>query len=216
MLDPGHERCALVKVYEPIKGRAPMKVAGKWLQRKEYLWVKYGLQDRVTATGSRHAGWKSSKLDDEERKCFHVRWFPECRGREFYDLWKLYLTEQRVAPPEGDKHPYAFTNQLGLPATIKKFEEAHQRAVEKIGLVAGKKNGLSAHGHRHAFGKRMSGKLEPLYIQLGLHHRSLDSQTVYTQPSSEEINREFSNASRKLNESSPDKNMGPLIFGVDD
>ena len=40
--------------------------------------------------------------------------------------------------------------------TMKSFRDSHSRAVRKIGLTVGKMLRTTEHGHRHAYGQRVS------------------------------------------------------------
>lgn len=202
MLDPAMDGCALVKVHDPVIGKSPEMVDGKLVSRSEYLKIKYALIDRKSTPKNKnyHAGWKNPLIDDGDLNCFYVRWFPLSKGVEFYELWKLYLSTQRVRPNQSGKHPFAFTNQDGRPSTIKQFEKAYIRAVEKIGLTAGRMYGTSPHCHRHAYAKRLTDAVEdPLYIKKAMHHRSIDSQAAYTMPTNDDVYSKLKSASEKFN-----------------
>ncbi|MBH8612150.1 site-specific integrase [Pseudomonas mohnii] len=101
--------------------------------------------------------------------------------------FRNYLIYQRKEP-RTSRHPYAFTNTTGAPETRKNFRRLHSAAVERIGLVRGKYYGTTEHGHRHAYGYRLaSAGFSQLDIQKSMHHKSIDSCTVYTQLSNSDI-----------------------------
>ncbi|HDX9579426.1 TPA: hypothetical protein ROX88_003007 [Bacillus pseudomycoides] len=84
--------------------------------------------------------------------------------------------------------------------TIESFKQSHARAVQKIGLTVGKMFGTTAHGHRHAYGQRVSNaQIDRQVIKAGMHHNSDDAQDVYTEPTIDRITRELAVASKALN-----------------
>jgi integrase len=113
-------------------------------------------------------------------------------------LYRTYLRSR----PKGN-HPFLFVSEhpahRGEPYTIEAFEQAHARAVRRIGLVPGKLNGTSPHGHRHAYGLalRRAG-VDPIFIQRAMHHRSPHSQAVYTGPSTAEVSAALRQATPRL------------------
>jgi integrase len=71
----------------------------------------------------------------------------------------------------------------GKPYGIDSFERQHRRAVERIGLTVAKAQGTSPHGHRHAYGQALSdANVDPILMKKAFHHKSLESQLVYTEP----------------------------------
>ncbi|MNF81071.1 Phage integrase family protein [compost metagenome] len=107
---------------------------------------------------------------------------------EFLLTWANYLKHQRVPPPAGFEHPYAFTNSVGNPETLKNFQRLHAAAVCRIGLISKKYLGTTEHGHRHSYGYRLSENgFSQIDIQKSLHHKDPQSSYVYTQPTSEDL-----------------------------
>ncbi len=152
--DPLDPSLALVRIHHPSEGDAPPD----WLDgqgrpvkcnRAAYLAGRYGLRPRHEVLGSQAAGWKNPALDG--RHFIQAYWFPSELGRLFLRLWNLYL-HQLVQIPR--HHPYAFIGLKGRAAgdvyCIKAFQQAHQRAVERIGLESSKAQGTSPHGHRRS------------------------------------------------------------------
>lgn len=203
--DPIDPSSALIRVHHPSEGEAP----ADWLDengrpikcnRAAYLAGKYGLRPRHEMLGPEAAGWKNPALDG--RHFMQAYWFPQDLGRLFLRLWNLYLHELVQVPRH---HPYAFVSLKGKAAgnvyCIKAFQQAHQRAVERIGLEVAKSLGTTPHGHRHAYGRRlMRASVEPVLRKKALHHRALGSQAVYTTPSTEEVTNTLDAASARLNE----------------
>jgi hypothetical protein len=106
----------------------------------------------------------------------------------FLQAWKLYMYQRMRARIGADKHPFLFVSyrgaQRGEPYTIDAYRDAHERAVRRIGLVPAKMNGTTEHAHRHAYGQRTRrGEVDNIVTQRGLHHKSIESQAVYTEPS---------------------------------
>ena len=98
-------------------------------------------------------------------------------------LWRLYLRQLSEIPRT---HPWAFVNlthNCGDPYTISHYARAHAKAVRRIGLIPRKADGTTEHGHRHAYMYRLAlAKVDKLVIKRAAHHRSINSQTVYTEP----------------------------------
>lgn len=205
-VDPTNAKCALVKLYHPEQGAAPDDyidpLTKKRIEadREEYLRVKWAMEPRSLVVGKLHAGWKDLHMMDERRKYAQIHWFPTFWGEVFLELFKIYITKLRSRHA---RHPFLFVSQkdvvAGEPYTISAFRQAHAKAVKRIGLEAGKDFGTTPHGHRHAYGQLLTdAKLDPLLIQRCLHHKSKDSQQVYTGPSVETATRTLQEASDRL------------------
>lgn len=77
--------------------------------------------------------------------------------------------------------------------------ESHEKAVEKIDLLFGKKYGTTPHGHRHAYGQRLKkANISNRNIQITMHHKSMMSQEVYTEPTVAEVTASLNNATASL------------------
>ena len=189
--DPGS---ALVRVFHPSLGQAPADLRdakGKPVacDRTTYLRDKHGLQPRTEYKSSHtlHAGWKGNALDSKQ-KFMHVHWAPLWAGSLFWKLWVFYMAQRDQFNP-GD-HPYAFVTREGKPYSIEAYEDAHANAIKRIGLVSAKALGTTPHGHRHAYGQRLSDlHLDAKFLMKALHHKSLESQIVYTEPDRVKLNR---------------------------
>ena len=201
--DPDRKGHALVKVHHPTDGIAPKYFRDKYKKnnanRREYLSQTYGLEPRWNhPIKSYCAGWKDPLLDSPKGKYFVVQWFPLHAGNYFFKLWKQYLKYHFIRPQK-NRHPFAFTNKDGDPLSIFSYTKSHTRSVEKIGLKYGKEYGTTKHGHRHAYGQRLSdAKIDPLIIKKSMHHKSIESQIVYTMPSANKVRNELKKASEKL------------------
>ncbi len=207
MPDPFDPQLALVRVYHPSEGNAPKDFKmpdGRYLTNREaYLRMNYGLFPRNKLEGIRRAGWKNPKMSDTEQKYMQVHWFPRQWGYLFMQVWKMYMA-QRIRNKIPDTHPFLFVSfdnkNKGNMYTISSYRQSHARAVQKIGLTVGKMLGTTEHGHRHAYGQRVSNaKIDRQVIQAGMHHKSDESQDVYTEPTIDRVTKALANASEALN-----------------
>lgn len=88
---------------------------------------------------------------------------------------------------------------------IHPYSVAHARAVRRIGMVAAKMNGATPHGHRHAYGQRMADAgINPRVRKAALHHKSLESQAVYTEPTVQKITAVLAAASDAMEQKARD------------
>ncbi|MEI8571222.1 site-specific integrase [Methylomonas sp. LW13] len=183
-LHPNHHDEALVRIYHPQYGAAPDP---KFKNRMDYLQATSSVKPRNTYRLSerRYAGWKNPLLTSKSG-FFDVIFNPPEKAKDFLIAWINYLKYQRVEPKLS--HPFAFTNSIGEPETLKNYQRKHRRAVESIGLKSKKELGTTEHGHRHAYGyrARKSG-LNQIEIQKAMHHKSPLSCLVYIQPTSDDI-----------------------------
>jgi len=200
--DPLDPTVAMVRIYHPEEGLAPADwpdAKGKPFvgNRNTYLRGKYAMRPRTQYPkgGSLHAGWKNPHLDHQRNLYMHVHWFPRDWGRLFYKLWNLYLLQLVQVDRQ---HPFAFVSfdgkRAGEPYSIASYRDAHTRAVERIGLMVAKMEGTTEHGHRHAYGQRVKATKDPLIIKAALHHRSLESQLVYTESHIAEVTQKLADA----------------------
>ncbi len=185
-LNPNHPREALVRVYHPEFGASP---DSNYKNRKEYLsaTTKYKPRNNYLITERLYAGWKGALLSSK-KNYYEVVFNPPSKAQDFLIIWAKYLKEQRIEPSKKEFHPFAFTNSLGKPETLKNFQRLHRRAVERIGLNVKKELGTTEHGHRHAYGFRArQAGLDQVAIQKAMHHRSPDSCLVYIKPTLDEV-----------------------------
>lgn len=182
---PERRNEALVRVYHPEYGKAPLPI---YKNRREYLLAETHYKPRNTYPLSErlHAGWKGALLTSRAG-FFEVIFNPPSMAKTFLLVWVKYLKYQRVEL-SNNSHPFAFTKKDGGPETLKNFQRAHKRAVEKIGLECKKELGTTEHGHRHAYGYRARKfGLSRVEIQKSMHHRSPESCLVYIKPTNEDI-----------------------------
>ncbi|MFC4705851.1 gamma-mobile-trio recombinase GmtY [Paraburkholderia caffeinitolerans] len=221
MEDPADPSMPIVRIHHPAEGEAP----GDWLDergtaircnRAAYLVGRYGLRPRNQLMGRFEAGWKDPMLDG--RYFMQAFWFPSEMGRLFLHLWKLYL--RQLAQFERN-HPYAFISHSGAvagePYTLSSYNQAHSRAVQRIGLSVGKSFGTTPHGHRHAYGQRLRrAGVDPMFRKKALHHKALGSQVVYTAPSLREVNELLIDSGRKLDGSAENASHITSQFATED
>lgn len=199
--DPMHVDRALVRIYHPSLGTAPpdwTDVRGKptHCNRLAYLKGKYALRPRneYALTDQLFAGWKGNALDSKGH-FMYVNWFPHWAGELFWKLWVFYMAQRAQLDCD---HPFAFVTREGKPYAIDSFERQHRRAVERIGLIPAKALGTSPHGHRHAYGQALTdAEIDPIFRKKALHHKSLESQVVYTEPDRTKLARALEAAAER-------------------
>jgi integrase len=192
---PWDDMSAVVKVFHPALG---IDSSNK-RSRREILNSRYGLKPRFEypKSHSLHAGWKSPLLNSQTHYYFVVYWFPNSIGKTFNDLWRLYLTHQRTSD-EG-RHPFAFTTRTGAPLSIKGYNQSLKRAVERIGLPFSKEAATTAHAHRHSYGQALAASgVDSLVIRSAMHHKSIESQGVYTQLTEKQVKEHLKNIDIQL------------------
>lgn len=205
-IDPLNSKSALVRLYHPERGKAPDDyidpLSGKEVSadREEYLRVKWRLEPRNLVVGRFHAGWKDLKMSNGRDKYAQVHWFPSYWGEIFLALFKVYITKLRS---RHCNHPFLFVSLKdsvgGAPYTVDSFRQAHARAVKRTGLVPSKSNGTTPHGHRHSYAQMLTdAAIGAEVIQAALHHKSLESQQVYKEPTADKVNSTLRHASEKI------------------
>lgn len=205
LYDPHNLDKALVRVYHPEEGKAPdewKSRTGK-TNRSAYLREIHSLAPRNKLRGTKRVGWKI-RMHDHLDYYVQLHWFPSDYGRLFLKLWKEHL--YYLINTDRD-HPYAFVSyeheSSGQPYTLNAFNKNYAAAMARIGLITSKAEGLSPHGHRHAYGRRLANAdVDPVIRRKALHHSSLESQIVYTTPSIVEVTHALDQANKYLVERS--------------
>lgn len=199
--DPQNPESVIVRLYHPEDGKAPENWKGRKRQstRAAYLAEKYNLSPRNKLTGTARVGWKSRVVDDDDNY-LHLHWFPSYYGELFSFLWKQYLL---CLLPLERRHPYAFVSfaksSIGNSLTLNAYNQSYKSSMARIGFDVSKPEGRSPHAHRHAYGRRLSNaKVDPLIIKKALHHSSLNSQSVYTQPGVRDVTIACEQAAEQL------------------
>lgn len=201
LIDPHNPAKATVRIYHPEDGKAPegwRSRTGK-TNRSAYLREAHALPPRNRLRGTQRVGWKTRSLDHRDGY-IQLHWFPSDFGRLFLKLWREHL--HYLAAIERH-HPYAFVSyekrSLGKPYTLNAFNENYAAAMARIGLSTAKLEGRSPHGHRHAYGRRLTrAGIDPIMRKKALHHTSLVSQGVYTTPGIADINHALVQATERL------------------
>ncbi|HYE68267.1 MAG TPA: gamma-mobile-trio recombinase GmtY [Anaerovoracaceae bacterium] len=207
--DPYDPNLAVVRIYHPSEGKAPQDfknpTTGKYVtDRESYLLLKYGLlpRNKYSAKDKRFAGWKEPRLDNDEDKYMYLYWLSKEWGYIFMYVWKMYMAK-RLRDGIKDTHPFAFVSHSprtkGEMMPLRTQKESHEKAVEKIGLTVGKKYGTTPHGHRHAFGQRLkNANIDDRIKQIAMHHKSPESQKVYTEPTISDVTASLNEATATL------------------
>lgn len=219
--DPANPRQAKVLIHHPTYGAAPAdwrdeRGRPRKGNRAEYLAQQFGLVPRTELMDRRHAGWKGGMHDAAYYK--QAYWFLPEYGEWFQHLWYRHL--EQVARLERD-HPFAFINlsrePVGAMYTLTQYNKAHAAACERIGLTVAKALGTTPHGHRHAYGRRLrNAGIDKALIRRFMHHASLESQEVYTQPNSREALVALEAAAQRLRDkyAGPPSVPGRLLPGI--
>ena len=199
--DPSDPDRAIVRIYNETEGVAPegWKTRGGIKSRNAYLQENYARSPRQRMQNTQHLVWKS-KVVDHKDGYLEAYFFPQEFARVFMSLWRQYLIYRASVQCH---HPYAFisfdSRYLGNPYTYNAFNQSYAAGLRRIGLEPNKSEGLGPHGHRHNYGRRLTAaKVEPFIRKKCLHHKSLDSQVVYTMSSNAEVSRALSKASQQL------------------
>lgn len=201
--DPHDPKRALIRVYHPEEGKAPddwKSRTGK-TNRSAYLREVYALSPRNKLRGTKSVGWKV-RLHDHRDYYIQLHWFPIDYARLFLKLWNEHLFYLASIDRH---HPYAFVSYekdtLGQPYTLNAFNKNYAAAMARIGLSTAKIEGRSPHGHRHAYGRRLTrAGIDPVMRKKALHHSSLESQAVYTAPGIADVSQALERASKCLDE----------------
>jgi hypothetical protein len=217
--DPMNSDRAYVRIYHPSLGTAPpdwMDIKNKPTRcnRQEYLRGKFGMRprDEYASSAQLHAGWKDNALTSTAH-FIDVNWFPLWAGELFMKLWVLYLTQR----PVNLGHPFAFITKAGTPYSIDAFERQHRRAVERIGLIPAKMLGTTPHGHRHSYGQRLKdADIDPIILKKALHHKSIESQIVYTESERAKLTRLLAEATQRADAGVKLAPPDLLSFGFED
>ncbi len=198
-------RASEIRLYDPVLGRIAWrdKHTGqqKVERRTEYLAAQFGRvpRNKLPRGDSQHAGWKSMLLDYGEPRFYSVlQWVNGQKRRLFYHLYNVY---RDYVLPTGLDHPYLFVSlshgEFGQPWTVGAFNDAFNEALRRIGEEPDAERGLNPHGLRHLYGQTLVEMgMPPLVIQHAMHHRSIESQLIYTKPSTERVRQMLEAASR--------------------
>jgi integrase len=218
LIDPVKYNNCVVRIYHPEDGIAPDKWKSRTgkKNRSAYLREKYGLTSRTRLSGSKRVGWKA-RLVDHPDNFIQLHWFPSQFGVLFLQLWRehvLYLSAVER------HHPYAFVSYekkyIGQPYKLSAFNENYKSALARIGYSNSKSEGRSPHGHRHAFGRRLTrAGVDPIIRKKALHHTKLESQVRYTTLSIKDVSSAMQEAERQLSDPSHSVQENPSFSDWD-
>jgi hypothetical protein len=179
-VDPS-TKASTVKVFHPSEGKSPEPA---FSNRRQFLNTKYRLQPRneYHRTHTLYSGWKNPLLTNKDYS-FNVLFFPDNASSLFTQVLRLYLANRPTA-----NHPFLFCNKNDKPETKKNFLKKYQNALNRLGLVGCKHDGLSPHAHRHSYGYRLANAgFTQIEIQKAMHHKSPESCLVYIKPTDSEV-----------------------------
>lgn len=193
VVDPFDPEVVQVRIFDPEEGtiRYRHPITGKMVlsNRAEYLRL---IHDRrpLTQEGKK-TGFKPKRFP----RMLLAFWYPRLWGKLFTYLLRFYLLYSRPR----SSLPWLFLTLDGLPMTGKAFAERHIDAVRRAGLRIAKELGTTPHGHRHSYAQRLesakeAGSLDAKTVMICLHHTTLESQEVYTEPSISKITTALRNA----------------------
>lgn len=206
-----------IRLYDPVCGRISWrsKRTGEIMtgQRVEYLADQFQRlpRNRMPRGSAELSGWKSMLYDYGQPHFYaSVQWISARQRMLFYSLYRIY---RDVVLPISGNHPYLFIStsqtEFGQPWTIGAFNDAFGQALTRIGERADAADGLNPHGLRHLYGQTLVDMaMPPLIIQHAMHHKSIESQLVYTKPSAERVRATLEAASQfTINSDSENQNI---------
>lgn len=188
--------------------QAPTYIEGEAVSRLHYLKQRGMLPRHMASDKSSHSGWKDLAVD-ESNKSAEVYFIHEGLEQQFAEYYHYYLNVRRElvalrkARGEGD-HPFLFISigedrasgqsLIGSPYSYNAFGKAFERALTRVerktgqSINRGKVFGTTPHALRHTYGQILIKVGAPQKaIQRAMHHRSILSQEVYTEPEWEEV-----------------------------
>lgn len=199
--NPQNPDKAIVRIYNEIDGTAPegWKSRQGIKTRAAYLKEKFKRIPRKNMSRTGHLGWKAVVSDGKDGY-LEAYFFQAEYAELFMSLWRVYSKYRALIDTN---HPYAFISYystvLGRPFTKSAFDNAYERGLRKIGLEPRKAEGLDPHGHRHSYGRRLrAAGIDSMVIKKCMHHKSIESQVVYTLPSNQQVSTALSQAERQL------------------
>jgi len=213
-----------IKVYHPKEGLAPRWYRDRqnmpYCNRSAFLEARYGLTPRTEGfSGSAyHAGWKDSLVQSDDKSFTVFLFDTDPRTIDiFYKYYERYLLIQRVEPKPDRQHPFLFTNKRGDPLSLSEFKKTHKKAVMKIGMSPYLSDGGTPHSHRHAYAQRLTDvkDIQKSSIKKALHHRSIDSQDIYTEPTDKKVQEQLALAENLHTSNVPDQALEVLKPGRD-
>lgn len=189
--------------------QAATYIVGENSNRMQYLKQRGLLPRNISSGKSMYVGWKDLATD-ANTKSTEVHFIHENIEHLFASYYHYYLKirrgliAKRKARGDGD-HPFLFVSNgddrasgqsyIGSPYSRKAFRDAFDRALDRVefrtgrSIPRGKNFGTTPHALRHAYAMTLVKSGAPQKaIQRSLHHRSILSQDVYTQPEWADVN----------------------------
>jgi hypothetical protein len=203
-------------------------VGEKSITRRQYL-AQRGLLPRNTQglKKSYHAGWKYLAVDENlEAPVFFLHGAAENLIKHMFHYYLNYRKKQMsiYQSIHNADHPFLFVSgkgeYAGSPYSIQAYNRALQRAYDRLERKFGykiprlKEFGTTPHGPRHFYGQALiDSGINPKIIQKSLRHRSIISQSVYTEPKDALIRETLNNAKAQI-ESDKNSTLTNNIIGV--
>lgn len=188
-------------------------IGEKNMTRRLYLSMR-GLYPRNTDGNSKsyHAGWKKLAVDESlVAPVFFLHSSAENLIRAMFLNYLNYRNSlmKNYIERHGTDHPFLFVSSQGKYAGEPYSTEAYRRALndaydrleKKFGYVIprGRKYGTNPHGMRHFYGQGLRAAGMGLKdIQKAMRHRSVISQTVYTEATDQDIRKLLDSAKYRI------------------
>lgn len=182
--------------------------------RKQYL-LEHGLLPRNSNSNSKSykAGWKNLQVD--EHFSAPIQFIHPAAEKMFRELYIIYIKSyrphlMRQRKESGSQiHPFLFINNwdgdIGAPYSMAAYRSALERAFMRLNhtydlnIKISNKSGTSPHGMRHYYGQALTDLgMDQKVIQKCLHHRTIQAQSIYTEPNGEKIRAQLDNALNKI------------------
>lgn len=186
----------------------------KGKSRKQYL-AEGGLfpRNNNSCSQSYKAGWKNLAIDEDYQAA--ILFSHPAAESMFRELYLIYITRYRplvMAQRKsvgGLNHPFLFVSRwsgdIGSPSSINSYLSALERAYKRLnhlfgyGIVMNKRGGTTPHGMRHYYAQALRALgMDQMVIKKCLRHRTLEAQSIYTEPGSDEIRKSLDAAMRKI------------------
>jgi hypothetical protein len=178
--------------------------------RKQYL-HEHGLLPRNNNSNSKSykAGWKSLQVDEDYSA--PVQFIHNAAEKMFRELYIIYIRHYRPKLMRhrisngGQDHPFLFVNNwngdIGAPYSMAAYKSTLDRAYKRINSIHGtsivqsQADGTAPHGMRHYYAQALTDLgVDMKVIQKCLRHRTIDAQSVYTEPDAAKIKAQLDEA----------------------
>lgn len=182
--------------------------------RKLYL-NELGLLPRNNNSNSKSykAGWKNLQVNEDYSAPIHF--IHPAAEKMFKELYFIYIKHFRPklmalrASNGGYSHPFLFINNwdgdIGAPYSMSAYKASLDRAYERLNKIHGlsirqsKAGGTSPHGMRHYYGQALFDLgVDQKVIQKCLRHRTIEAQSIYTEPDAGKIKSQLDKAIARI------------------